>query len=151
MDETLILRGGITLSSRGADVLLAAAKTTANEMGIPMCIAVVDVGGSLLGFGRTDDARLGNIQMAITKAVSAVMRRRATAEELAIRPDDPTQTIRTTLAAGIDKVTAMSGGIPIFAEGQLIGGIGVSGGRGHEDVAVAQAAIEVLGVNSQIR
>lgn len=145
MDETSIVRGGIALSSQGADRIIAAAKAAAQAMGIPMCISIADAGGNLLAFARTDGARLANIQMAMTKAVSAVTRRRATAEELAIRPQDPTQTIRTTLAAGIDRVTAMSGGIPVFIEQQLVGGIGVSGGHGHEDVAVAQAGIDALG------
>ena len=145
MDESHVVRGGIALSCAGAARAIDAAKSAAQTMGIPMCIAIVDAGGNLMAFARTDDARIANIQMSITKAVSAVTRRRPTSEELAIRPDDPAQAIRTTLAAGIDRVTAMSGGIPMFVEGQLIGGIGVSGGRGHEDIAVAQSAIDALG------
>ena len=144
MDESLILRGGIALTAAGAEILIQVGKRSADAAGIPMCIAVVDAGGHLLAFARNDNARLANIQMAITKAVSAVTRRRATAEELTIRKDDPTHPIRTALAAGTDRVTSLSGGLPIFVEGQLVGGIGVSGGRGNEDIDVALAAITSL-------
>jgi uncharacterized protein GlcG (DUF336 family) len=144
MDESLIVRGGITLSAKGAELLIKSARETAEAMAVPMCIAVVDSGGNLFAFFRTDDARIANIQIAMTKATSAVTRRRATSEELAIRPEDPAQAIRTTLAAGIDRVTAMSGGIPLYVEGQLVGGIGVSGGTGREDIAVAQSAVDAF-------
>lgn len=144
MDESLIVRGGIAISAKGADLLISFAKGKAEAMGIPMCIAVVDSGGNLFAFSRTDDARIANIQIAMTKAASAVSRRRATADELTIRADDPARAIRTALAAGINQVTAMSGGIPIYIDGQLVAGIGVSGGTGSEDVAVAQAAADAL-------
>lgn len=144
MDESLIIRGGVALSSKGAALLIKAAKAAAETMAMPMCVAVVDSGGNLFAFCRTDDARIANIQIAMTKAASAVTRQRATSEELAIRFEDPAQAIRTALAAGVHRVTAMSGGIPLYVDGKLVGGIGVSGGTGREDIAVAQAAVDAF-------
>lgn len=146
MSDAFILRNRVALAAAGADAAAAAAKRKAVEIGVPMCIAVVDAGGHLLAFARNDDTRLANIQMAITKAVSAVMRRRATADELKLRPEDPIQTIRTTLAAGAHAATALSGGIPIYVDGELVGGIGVSGGHREQDIACAEAGIAALGV-----
>lgn len=146
MDETLLIRNGITLSAKAVDLIVAGAGKKAVEIGVPMCIAVVDASGYLLAFRRSEDARLANIQMSITKAVSAALRRRATADELKLRPEDPVQSVRTTLAAGADKVTSMSGGIPIFVEDQLVGAIGVSGGSRDQDIPVAQAGIDALGI-----
>ena len=144
MNEESIIRHRVALSARGADAVMAAAKAKASELNVPMCIALVDAGGHLLAFSRSDNARLANIQMAITKATSAVVRQRATAEEGEIRPDDPLAPIRTALAAGDQQVTAMWGGIPITIDGQVVAGIGVSGGTRHEDVPVAEAGIAAL-------
>lgn len=144
MGDSVIIRNRIALSAKGAEVALAAAKAKAAEIGTPMCIAVVDAAGYLMAFARDDDARLANIQMALVKASSAVLRRRATADEAKLRPEDPLQTIRTVLAAGSDKVTTMNGGIPIVVEDELIGAVGVSGGSRAEDVPVAQAGVDAV-------
>jgi glc operon protein GlcG len=134
----------LSLSFEGSQIVLRAAEARASEIGVPMCIAVVDAGGHLLAFSRMDGARTGNIKLAMTKAVSAAMRRRPTAAELALRPDDPSHAIRMALTAGPDMMTSMSGGLPIAVDGQVIGGVGVSNGKRDDDLAVAQAGIDAL-------
>jgi glc operon protein GlcG len=144
MNERHVVRNRLGLSFEGTQVMLRAAERKAREIEKPMCVAVVDEGGHLIGFSRMDDARTGNIALALTKAVSAAMRRRATSDERALRPDDPSHAMRMALAAGPDRVTSMNGGIPIVVEGQVIGGIGVSNGTGEQDIAVAQAGLDAL-------
>lgn len=144
MKDAFIVRNQVALSFEGVQAVLRAAERKAREIGTPMCIAVVDAGGHLLGFSRMDGARTGNINLALTKAVSAAMRRRSTASELGLRPDDPLQSIRLTLAAGTDKLTSSRGGLPILVEDHVVGGIGVSNGKGDQDEAVAQAGIDAL-------
>lgn len=144
MDEKLIVRNRIALTCKGAQVMLRAAERKAEEIGVPMCIAIVDAGGELLAYSRMDGGRIANGHMALTKAVSAATRGRATADELKMRPDDPIQTIRATLAAGPERVTSLSGGIPIVIDGQIVGAIGVSMGHREQDIAVAEAGIDAL-------
>lgn len=145
MDETLVIRG-VALSGKAVDLILAGARKKTAEFGVPMCVAVCDASGYLLAFWRSERARLANIQMSIVKATGAALRRRATADELKMRPDDPTQTIRMTLAAGADSTTTLSGGIPILIGDELVGAIGVSGGHREQDIAIAQAGIDALGL-----
>jgi glc operon protein GlcG len=144
MDETLVVRDRIALTCKGCQVMLRAAEAKAEEIGVAMCIAIVDAGGELLAFSRMDGGHVANGRMALTKAISAATRGRATADELKMRPEDPIQAIRSTLAAGADRVTSLSGGIPIVVDGQIVGAIGVSMGHREQDIAVAQAGIDAL-------
>jgi glc operon protein GlcG len=81
----------------------------------------------------------------MTKAVSAAMRLRSTTDESALRPEDPTHTIRMALAAGPDQMTSVNGGFPIVHDRQIVGAIGVSNGLRHEDIAVAKAGLAAIG------
>lgn len=134
----------LSLSFEGSQIMLRAAEQHAAKIGVAMSIAIVDAGAHLLAFSRMEGGRTGNIQLALTKAVSACMRRRTTAEEFQLRPGDVSHAVRMALGAGPEKMTSMNGGIPIVIEGAVVGGIGVSGGKGDDDVAVAQAGIDAL-------
>jgi len=118
---------------------LDAALAEAARTGVPENVAVVDAGGNLLAFGRSDGARIASISIAITKAVSAATRRRATAEE---GGGDMLATSRSALAA--DSVTGIGGGIPLAVDGSVVGGIGVSSGSIDEDMVVAAAGAAAL-------
>jgi uncharacterized protein GlcG (DUF336 family) len=133
-----------SLSFEGSQIMLRAAEAKAAELGVPMCIAVVDAAGHLLAFSRMQGARTGNIRLALTKATSAAMRKRSTADEFNLRPEDPTHSIRMALAAGTDMMTSMNGGLPVWDGDDVIGGIGVSNGNRVHDTAVAQAGIDAL-------
>jgi uncharacterized protein GlcG (DUF336 family) len=120
--------------------VLDAALAEAARMGVPECVAVVDSGGHLLAFGRSDGARVGSISIALTKAVSAATRKRPTGEE---GGGDPIMTIRLALAA--DRLTGIGGGLPIVLDGHVAGAIGVSSGTVDEDMVVAKAGLAALG------
>jgi uncharacterized protein GlcG (DUF336 family) len=128
------------LTSAGARAILDGALAEAARIGVPQCIAVVDAGGHLLAFGRSDGARIGSISIAMTKAISAATRKRPTAEE---GGGDPMITIRLALAA--DRVTGIGGGLPIIVDGHVVGAIGVSSGTSDEDTAVGRAGLAALG------
>ena len=55
--------------------------------------------------------------------------------------------IGLALAAGPERWTAMEGGVPVLADGQCIGGVGVSGGDWATDLRIAKAAAESIGAN----
>jgi uncharacterized protein GlcG (DUF336 family) len=127
------------LTSAGAHAILHGALAEAARIGVPECISIVDGGGHLLAFGRSDGARIGSISISLTKAISAATRKRPTAEE---GGGDPITSIRLALAA--DRVTGIGGGLPIVVDGQVVGGIGVSSGTSDEDTAVGRAGIAAL-------
>ena len=128
------------LTAAGARAVLDAALAEAARIGVPQCVAVVDAGGHLLAFGRSDGARIGSISIALTKAVSAATRRRPTAEE---GGGDALTTVRLALAA--ERVTGIGGGLPLLVDGTVVGAVGVSSGTVDEDTAVARAGLAALG------
>lgn len=128
------------LTSAGAQAMLAAALAEAARIGVPQCVAVVDAGGHLLAFGRSDGARIGSVSIAQTKAISAATRKRATGDEAG---GDVLGSVRLALAA--DRLTGIAGGLPIVFDGQVAGGIGVSSGTPDEDTIVAKAGLAAVG------
>ena len=137
--RTTYLASAPFLTAAGARAVLDAALAEADRIGVPECVAVVDAGGHLLAFGRSDGARTGSISIALTKAGSAATRKRPTGEE---GGGDPMTTVRLALAA--DCVTGVGGGFPIVAGGQVVGAIGVSSGTVDEDIVVARAGLAAI-------
>lgn len=122
-----------------ANVLIKACHKKAKEMGMPMCIAVMDGYGYLVAFARTGDTTLDSIQIAIDKAYTASILRmdtRSLGEQS--QPGESLYGIQNNLGG---RLVIFPGGIPIFKEGKLIGAIGASGGSVEEDEAVAQAGV----------
>ena len=138
IDDAFVTRNNVKLSTKGSHVILHAAEKEAARMGIPQCIAVVDEGGHLLAFSRMDGARIGSIEIAITKAVSAATRKRPTEEE---GGGDAMTSVRLALAAREGRLTGIKGGVPIVVDGQVIGAIGVSTGTSDQDYEVCLAGI----------
>ena len=141
MDPAFVIRDRVALSCKGAHVIVHAAEKRAAAIGVPQNIAVVDAGGRLVAFSRMDDARSASIEIAMTKARSAAMRLRPTADEGVA--GEPLSSLRITLASGND-VTNIPGGLPIVVDGQVIGGVGVSSGTSDQDVDVAQAGLAAV-------
>ena len=122
--------------------ILQAALQKARTMGFSVCIAVVDDGGHLMVFMRTDNARLYAIPIAIAKARSAVLMRNPTGRIRASGSEmDEHHAIALTLAAGPDSVVTFPGGVPIWVKNQLVGGVGVSGTKDEDDRVIAEAGI----------
>ncbi len=126
---------GVTLRT-AIEVMEAAAKR-ADEIGVPMNIAVVDAGNNLVTFARMDGAWLGSIDIAQGKAYTARAFDMST-EALAplCQPGKPLFGIN---ASNDGRIIIFPGGIPLRANGSVVGGIGVSGGSVEQDQDVAQA------------
>jgi glc operon protein GlcG len=141
----MITRAGLKLNWEGTNRILQAAVRKAQEMGIPMSIAVVDEGGHLLGFVRTDEGKIHNIRIAQVKARAAASNRMPTGKiSSSGQPVDDHMAVALPLAAGTDMYLTFKGGLPILIEGHYIGGVGVSGGTGEQDAEVAKAGIDAL-------
>jgi glc operon protein GlcG len=135
----------LKLSMAGAMKVLETALAGAKPTGRPVSVAVVDDGGYLMAFSRTDDTELYTIRIAIAKARSAALTRFPTGKKSAAgneRSDH--HALAITLAAGTDSFVTMGGGAPIIVNGQVVGGVSVSG-AGNSDEAIAKAAGECLG------
>lgn len=128
----------ITLAA--ARELISVSGAAAAEIGFKAAIAVTDAAGQLTAFERVDGTPLLAIDVAIDKAytVSAFglgthvwndLLKNAGISQLAHRP----------------RLVAVGGGCAIMAGGQLIGGIGISGGTAVQDQQAAEKALRLLG------
>ncbi|MGB3532504.1 MAG: heme-binding protein [Microcoleaceae cyanobacterium] len=117
--------------------VISAAEKKALEIGQPMNIAVVDGGGNLVAHVRMDGAWIGSIDISIKKAYTSRAFDLAT-KDLAEQSQSGGQFFGIH-ASNNGKIMIFAGGIPLYSEGQVVGGIGVSGGSGEQDHAVAEA------------
>ena len=138
----LVTRNSPRLTLQGARVIMAGAARRAAAIGVAMDIAVVDDAGHLLVFNRMDGAKLTSIDIAICKAWTAACTRRATHEYAEIAsPGRPAYGIHVSNQG---RFMIVGGGLPIFAGGRIVGGIGCSSGTTQQDREVAAAGIEAL-------
>lgn len=139
----MLSRHNLRLTLAGARAILDAAEQKAREIKVPQNIAIVDEGGHLLAFARMDGAKLSSVEVALTKARAAALRRTATGP--APSQGEPSILLSLGLPLATEgKLTCIRGGLPLVVDGQCVGGIGVSAGSEDEDVAVAQAGVEAL-------
>ena len=131
-----------TIQLPDARRIIAAATKKAEDLGQPMNIAVVDAGGNLLAFERMENAWLGSIDISIKKAWTS----RAfdiTTKDLGENSQSGNQFFGIH-ASNDGKVMIFAGGIPLKQDGKVVGAIGVSGGSGDQDHAVAEAGAAAL-------
>ncbi|MBA2684547.1 MAG: heme-binding protein [Gemmatimonadaceae bacterium] len=117
--------------------IIAAAEKKAEEIKQPMNIAVVDAGANLIAHVRMDDAWIGSIDIAINKAFTSRAFDIDTKTLATLsQPDDDFFGIQDS---NHGRVMIFAGGIPIKKGRKVVGAIGVSGGKGKQDQAVAEA------------
>lgn len=117
--------------------IIGAAEKKARELGQPMNIAVADEGGNLVAHVRMDGAWLGSVDISIKKAFTARAFDIST-KQLATQSQSGGQFFGIH-ASNDGRVMIFAGGIPLERDGKVVGAIGVSGGSGEQDHAVADA------------
>ncbi|HEY4367460.1 MAG TPA: heme-binding protein [Steroidobacteraceae bacterium] len=125
----------ITLND--AKTIIAAAEKKATAIGQPQNIAVVDAGGNLVAHERMDGAWIGSIDISMKKAFTSRAFDIAT-RELANEAQPGKQFYGIQISNG-GRIMIFAGGIPLKRDGKVVGAIGVSGGSGEQDQAVAEA------------
>ena len=120
-------------------LIIEAAIEKAKKIGQPMNIAIVDAGANLAAFVRMDGAWIGSIDIAINKAFTAKAFDISTLE--LGRNSQPKDQFFGIHVSNHARVMIFAGGIPIKVSGQIVGAVGVSGGSGEQDQAVAEAAV----------
>src|ERR1051326_2238178 len=132
--------GMVTLED--ARRVIAAAEKKAQEIGQPMNIAVVDAGGNLVAHVRMDKAWIGSVDISINKAWTARAFDIAT-KDLAELSQSGDQFFGIH-ASNHGRVMIFAGGVPLKRGDQVLGAIGVSGGLGKQDQAVAEEGAEAF-------
>jgi uncharacterized protein GlcG (DUF336 family) len=120
--------------------LAAGAVAEAQKNGWAMAVAVTDTHGELVYFERMDTTQMGSVDVSIDKARSAARFKR------------PTKVFQDALAAGgeglrilrLQGATPVEGGLPLVAEGKIIGAIGCSGGTSQQDGVACKAGADML-------
>ena len=118
--------------------MMEAGLAKAAEIGALVSIAVVDDGGTLIGFVRMDNARFFSGRSTIKKAITSASQRlpsgyfdKAGEVSMQIRMDGD--------------FTNIAGGFPITVDGQVIGAVAAGGAKIEQDVEVAKAALAAIG------
>jgi uncharacterized protein GlcG (DUF336 family) len=124
-------------SLKDAKRIIEAAEKKAAEIGQPMNIAVADGGGNIVAHVRMDKAWIGSIDISQKKAYTARAFDIST-KDLATHSQSGGQFFGIH-ASNNGKIMIFAGGIPLKKNGEVVGAIGVSGGSGDQDHAVAEA------------
>jgi len=140
------MKKALKLELREAKHMIEAAKKKSEEIGVLESIAIVDDGGYVIALERMDGARITGPEIAIAKAFTAAGHKRST-HLFNQEPNGPA--LPGNEAFGIQhmlngKFAVFVGGFPIVVDGQVIGGVGLSGGNGEQDTAAGLAALQAL-------
>ena len=131
---------GPNINLEQAKAVLVAAEAEAVRQNWNMAVAVVDNAGNLVAFIKRDDTQNASVKIAQDKAASAALFKR------------PTKAFQDILAAGglglrilsLSGAVAAEGGVPLVANGLIVGAIGVSGAMSDQDGIVAAAGAAAL-------
>jgi glc operon protein GlcG len=108
-----------------------------------LAVAVADAGGHVIASMRMDGAALGAMTLAVDKAYTAVLWQTPTGEFMKSTQPGGDDWGFTSTSGG--RIVVYAGGLPVF-DGELCGGLGVSGGTGAQDEACARRALAAAGL-----
>ena len=119
-----------------------AAEAKAAELGVPIVFAGVDAGGNLMLLHRMADSLLGSIDISIGKAFTSAAFTLPTAALKDL--STPAGELHGIQNSNGGRVVVFGGGLPVFVDGRIAGGVGVSGGTVDQDVCIVTHAISVV-------
>ena len=137
--EDLVERRDISLEL--ALALITQTREEAVSRELALAVAVVDSGGHVVASQRMDGTALGAMQLAVGKAFTSVLWGTPTGEFM-----------KSTQPGGDDwgwnvtdpRIVVYAGGLPLFVDGELVGGVGASGGTAEDDAECVLAAVRSL-------
>jgi len=120
---------------------MAAAELEAIKNSWQVAITILDSGNNMVMFHKIDNTQLASIGASEGKANTALRFKR------------PSKALDDAIAAGgaglrllaVKDITPLEGGLPIVADGKIIGAIGVSGALSSQDAQVAKAGADAAG------
>ena len=131
---------GMPIGLDNARKAAAAAIAEARKNGWLMAVAITDPSGELVYFAKMDGTQTGSVNVSIAKSRSAALFKR------------PTKVFQDMLASGgagvrvlaLERAVPIEGGVPLVIDGEIVGGIGASGGSSDQDGIVAGAGAAAL-------
>ena len=131
---------GMPIGLDNARKAAAAAIAEARKNGWLMAVAITDPSGELVYFAKMDGTQTGSVNVSIGKSRSAALFKR------------PTKVFQDMLASGgagvrvlaLERAVPIEGGVPLVINGEIVGGIGASGGSSDQDGVVAGAGAAAL-------
>ena len=140
------MKNALKLQLDEARLMARAALAKAQEIGVLETVCITDEGGFPLVMERMDGARVTGPQIAWNKAFTAAGHKRST-HLFNTAPNGPA--LPGNEAFGIQwsfegKFAVFVGGFPIVVNGEVVGGVGLSGGNGEQDTACGLAALQSL-------
>jgi uncharacterized protein GlcG (DUF336 family) len=129
-----------------ARAMSRAALEKAAAIGVLESVCIVDAGGYPIVLERMDGARITGPQIAWNKAFTAAGHKRST-HLFNAPPNGPA--LPGNEAFGIQlsfegRFAIFVGGYPIVVDGEVVGGVGLSGGNGEQDTQCGLAALQAL-------
>lgn len=138
----VVVLSAVNVDLATAARIVAAVHAEAARRSVLVSAAVVDAGGHLVAFGRMDGAEIAGPGLAVDKAFTAVANRLATSELAHLAA--PGGELFGLHANGGGRFVVFGGGVPILVEGDVVGGVGVSGASAADDDACARAGVAVV-------
>ncbi len=131
---------GPPIGIENARKVMAAAEAEAAKNNWAVVIAIIDSGGHLVMLHRYDNVQLSSIEISQGKAKTALMFKR------------PSKVLDDAISTGgpglrflaLKDIVPLEGGVPILADGKIVGAIGVSGVLSAQDAQIARAGIDAL-------
>ncbi|ESK37299.1 hypothetical protein P256_02354 [Acinetobacter nectaris CIP 110549] len=125
-----------------ANQLIESAMEESNQLGLNIAVAIVDTGGHLIAFNRSENAGFLTVDAAINKAWTASSFGHPTHTWNELFNDS-----KLAPLSNIPRMLAVGGGYPIIHDEKIIGAIGISGGSYTEDQHIAEYALKNLNNN----
>jgi glc operon protein GlcG len=126
---------GPPINIAAAKKIAAAALAECSKNSWNVAVAIVEPSGALVYFERMENTQYASLDIAIGKARSAGMYRRSTRVFFEVINKTP------AIATLPGNSFAVPGGLPIFADGKVIGAVGVSGVTADQDEQCAKAGL----------
>ena len=131
---------GPPIGIEGARAVMAAAESEAAKNNWAVVISIIDSGGNIVMLHRHNDVQLSSIDISQGKAKTALMFKR------------PSKVLDDAISGGgaglrflaLKDIVPLEGGLPIVADGKIVGAIGVSGVLSSQDAQIARAGIDAL-------
>lgn len=122
-----------------AKALAERVEAEATKAKVPVAVCIIDIHGNLVLQHRMNGAPVFSLEISERKAYTSALVGVRTADLLTlVQPGQPLYVL-PTVAGG--RFCPMGGGVPLTQDGQLFGGVGVSGGTAEQDVAIVEAAL----------
>ena len=110
------------------------------KQNVPVAVTVIDIHGNVVLVHRMPGAPVFSLEISERKAYTSALVGMRTADLVPVV--QPGAELYPLLLIAGGRYTAMGGGVPVMSEGQLVAGVGVSGGTTEQDIAIVEAAME---------